>query len=71
MTKDQLLKKVKVKIATEFSTKKEAADYFGITSVKLSQVLSAEAVHVPEKILDWIGYELAEPNYIKKKVKKK
>ena len=71
MTKDQLLKKISNEIFKGFQSKKEAAEKFGITQVKLSQVLSGEAVKIPNSILKWVGYELDEPKYVKIKPKVK
>lgn len=56
ITKEELVKQLKREIAVEFDTKKEAAEFFGISAPHLYRVLSQEH-EIPDSMLKWIGYE--------------
>ena len=67
VTREQLIDKLRKDIRRSFNSNAEAADYFGITQVQLSKVYSGVLVKIPDSILEWVGYKLAEPNYVKVK----
>lgn len=54
--KEDLLKQISHEIRVKFSTKGEAAEFFGISRTHLHRVLS-EGHEIPDSMLKWVGYE--------------
>jgi len=67
VTREKLIEKLKADVRRYFNSNTEAAEYFGISQAQLSKVYSGILVNIPKSILDWLGYELAEPNYVRGK----
>lgn len=67
MKRDALLKILRKKIRIEFDTNSDAAKFFGIDESALSRTLSNQRATIPQSILNWSGYELAEESYARVK----
>jgi len=67
MKEEKVLALAKLKISQEFDSINKAAASFGVTGQALSQVLNGRQKYIPKYLLDFVGYRLAEPNYVKVK----
>ncbi len=67
MNKDKLLDLIRKKIHTKFPepSHKNAAEYFNVSRHSLSHYLNGVTKDIPQCLLDFAGYKLREPSYIK------
>lgn len=69
MNKEKLLIKIRREIHAKFPapSQKNAAEFFGVSEPALSNALNGVIVGVPKYLLDFVGYKLGDPNYMKDK----
>ena len=58
MTKEEFLVEVKKELLKTFGTQIEAAKYFKVERETLYLILRGSSKHVPEYILNFMGYEV-------------
>jgi len=67
MNKDAVLKLIKKSLRAEFETNSKAAAALGIPESTLCRGLKGDLANIPTVLLERVGVELAEPNYVKVK----
>jgi hypothetical protein len=69
MNKDKLLKLIRKDIHAKFPapSQKNAAESFNVSEQALSNGLNGVTKGIPKYLLEFSGYTLGEPNYVKVK----
>ena len=56
MKKDDVLKQIRKKVDSTFSSHAEAARHFGVTSANFSLAINGHRVEIPDYLCAWAGF---------------